>query len=309
MPIPAIVGAAIAAGGASIISGLIGSSSQSKTNSMNLQAQRETNMVNAMIANNNNILQQKNFNTLMDYNRGKDAFNEDFTKHQYEYTAQSMANAGINPAVLGSGGLMSSSVSSGSMSSSYTPSTATMESPHFGSIAPSIINAGSQLGSTILNAGVSKSINRDNNDTSERIAKMELDNQRTIEAMRIAANKDINSETLKAHAEEIKASADKMRSETRSNDYDYEYHSGRNSNKSDTGLVKDIKEGLNFFKENSKALEHLELNRQHDSFVKYSLSDKSDADFVKIVRKKFPSMSKLSYFEIISRRNQVRNSK
>lgn len=312
--------AALVGAGAILGSSVIGGMMQKKSNDSNAANTRETNFTNLLIARENNALQQSNFNDLMAYNREKDAFNKDFSLHQYEYSAKSMSNAGINPAVLGSGGLISSSVSSGNMSSGYTPSTPTMQAPYSESLAPSIIGAGSQLSSALISAGVSKSVSRDNNDTAvkvnadnnlsrEKIAAMEMENQRSIEAMRIAANKDINAKNISAHAEEIKASAEKMRSETRQNDYDYDYYSSRDSNKSDTGVVKDIKEGINFLKNNIKSLERLENDRQISSFADLAVSKKSDADFIRAVRKRFPRMNSLSDFEILSRRNQVRSRK
>ena len=131
-----IITAALIGAGASLLSGIVGGMNQSSANSSNVANTRDTNFTNLLIARENNALQQSNFNELMAYNREKDAFNEDFSKHQYEYSAQSMANAGINPAVLGSGGLISSSVSSGNMSSGFTPSTPSMNAPYIESLAP-----------------------------------------------------------------------------------------------------------------------------------------------------------------------------
>ena len=122
--IPALIGAAAAIGG-----GLIASHASKKntkkandanlkatidTNNANIAMNRENNELQMKLARESNAISQDQFNQMMDYQ-----------KNAYTYTSQDLARAGLNPALLASGGVSASS----------SPSSTSVDTPR--------VNAGS----------------------------------------------------------------------------------------------------------------------------------------------------------------------
>lgn len=127
MPIPALVGAGLIAGGASLVGSIIGAGAQASANSTNLQAVRETNQANR---------------DLMEY---QNQWNLDQWNRENEYNSasaqrQRLEQAGLNPYLMMSGGDAGSA-------SSVRSASATMQA---GQVQP--VNYAAGLGNAVGDA-------------------------------------------------------------------------------------------------------------------------------------------------------------
>ena len=186
--IPALIGAAAAIGG-----GLLASHASKKntkrTNDANLKATLETNNANIAMNKENNELQMKLARESNAISR--DQFNQmmDYQKNAYTYTSQDLARAGLNPALLASGGVSATSAPSGTSVETPRVNAGSALAPNFiaDSQSSSLLASGFQSASSIMSSRLSQldslrsaeSIAANNNATQLAIASK---NEKLIEA-------------------------------------------------------------------------------------------------------------------------------
>lgn len=177
-------------------------------------------------------------------------FNKDYTLNQYQYTADDMSKAGINPLVMGSSA-GSSSVSGGNVN---TGSSSVADFSAIGSLASSILSSKTQESVAEKSSDTQKDIAKDSLDLSRD--KLESDTEIRKQELEID-RQNSQAQILKAQADVLKAQAETRNIDVNTADtsYELEGRKSKGSFKDDGNNAKDVKSALGFLKSNVKKLD------------------------------------------------------
>lgn len=216
MPLPALIAAAGALG-----STLLGMRSSARANSLS----HKYDDLNALLA-------------IKDYE-----FNKDYTLNQYQYTANDMTKAGINPLIMGSSA-GSSSVSGGNVN---TGSSSVADFSALGNFASSVLASNTQKSVADKSAETQKGIaedslefNREKLKSDSEIRKQELEIER----------QNSQAQVLKAQADILKAQAEIRNIDVNTADtsYELEGRKSKGSFKDDGNYSKEYKSAVHAMK-------------------------------------------------------------
>lgn len=271
---PALIGAAAAIGGG-LIASHASKKNTKKTNDANLKATLDTNNANIAMNKENNELQMKlarESNTI-----SQDQFNKmmDYQKNAYTYTSQDLARAGLNPALLASGGVSATSAPSGTSIETPKVNAGSALAPNFipDSQSSSLLASGFQSASSIMSSRLSQ-----------------LDSLRSAES--IAANNNATQLAIASKNEKLIAAQARQASEQArqlSQTTDYNASRGISNNTSEkTKVVKEAAyEAKQVVKSAFKSADSVATTNQLDSL--------SPSDF----KKRFPTLK--SYIDELTR--------
>lgn len=188
-------------------------------------------------------------------------FNKDYTLNQYQYTANDMSKAGINPLIMGSSA-GSSSVSGGNVN---TGSSSVADFSAIGNLASSILSSKTQESVAEKSSETQKGIADKSSETQKGIAEDNLEfNREKLKSDSEIRKQELEIERQNSEAQILKAQADviKAQAETRNIDvntadtsYELEGRKSKGSFKDDGNNAKDVKSALGFFKSNLKKLD------------------------------------------------------
>lgn len=188
-------------------------------------------------------------------------FNKDYTLNQYQYTANDMTKAGLNPLIMGSSA-GSSSVSSGNIN---TGSSSVADFSAIGNLASSVLASKTQESVAERSSNTQKSVADKNAETQKGIAEDNLEfNREKLKSDSEIRKMELEIERQNSQAQILKAQADviKAQAETRNIDvntadtsYELEGRKSKGSFKDDGNNAKDVKSAFGFIKSNVKKLD------------------------------------------------------
>ncbi len=222
-------------------------------------------------------------------------FNKDYTLNQYQYTANDMSKAGINPLVMGSSA-GSSSVSGGNVN---TGSSSVPDFSAIGNLASSVLASKTQESVADKSANTQKSVADKSAETQKGIAEDNLEfNREKLKSDSEIRQQELEIERQNSEAQILKAKADviKAHAETRNIDvntadtsYELEGRKSKGSYKDDGQYAKDVKSGIQYTFGNAKKLDAKHsMNPLNPLFVTHFYkANKVISDFDKLSKNKY----------------------
>lgn len=200
-------------------------------------------------------------------------FNKDYTMNQYQYTANDMSKAGINPLIMGSSA-GSSSVSAGNVN---TGSSSVADFSALGNLASSVLASKTQESVAEKSSKTQQSVADKSSETQKSIAEYNLEfNREKLKSDSEIRKQELEIERQNSQAQILKAQADviKAQAETRNIDvntadtsYELEGRKSKGSYKDDGNYSKDVKSALDFTLGNAKKLDEKYSMKPYNPFV------------------------------------------
>ena len=188
-------------------------------------------------------------------------FNKDYTLNQYQYTANDMSKAGLNPLIMGSSA-GSSSVSGGNVN---VGSSSVPDFSSIGSLASSVLASKTQESVADKSSETQKGIADKSAETQKDIAEDNLEfNREKMKSDSEIRKQELQVERQNSQAQILKAQADilKAQAETRNIDvntadtsYELEGRKSKGSFKDDGNNAKDVKSAFGFIKSGLQKLD------------------------------------------------------